>query len=91
LNGFDFAIFVVTPDDQIDIRGKQFCATRDNVIFEIGLFMGGLGVERVIFVSAVNAADFRLPSDLNGITYATYELGRVTLLMNWVVIISQPR
>jgi predicted nucleotide-binding protein len=76
LDGFDFAIFIVTPDDKVDIRGTEFTSTRDNVIFEIGLFMGGIGLDRVIFVSAAKISDFRLPSDLDGITHATYEAGR---------------
>src|SRR5579872_530626 len=52
LDSFDFAIFVATPDDNIDVRGVTHTTARDNVIFEIGLFMGGLGVDRVIFVAA---------------------------------------
>jgi hypothetical protein len=37
---------------------------RNNVIFEIGLFIGGLGRERVFIVTPQNTGDFRIPSDL---------------------------
>src|SRR5262249_8463122 len=40
------------------------------------LFMGGLGSDRVVFVSAAKVEDFHLPSDLNGITHATYDSRR---------------
>jgi CRP/FNR family transcriptional regulator, cyclic AMP receptor protein len=43
----DFAILVVSPDDRVSLRGKVFAAPRDNVIFELGLFMGALGRTRV--------------------------------------------
>jgi predicted nucleotide-binding protein len=65
INEFDFAILVVTPDDKVEVRGGQFASARDNIIFELGLFMGGLGSERVIFVSAARIEDFRLPADLD--------------------------
>ena len=35
---FDFAVFVFSPDDQIISRETQVVA-RDNVIFELGLFI----------------------------------------------------
>jgi hypothetical protein len=76
LEKFDFAIFLATPDDRVDIRGSEFTTARDNVIFEIGLFMGGLGTDNVIFVTAAKIADFRLPTDLAGITHVTYNLNR---------------
>ncbi|WP_168794454.1 TIR domain-containing protein [Paraburkholderia aromaticivorans] len=74
---FDFAIFVAAPDDEVEVRGKHYSSTRDNVIFELGLFMGGLGTDRVIFITAGNIREFKLPSDLQGITHATYESERV--------------
>jgi predicted nucleotide-binding protein len=76
IDKFDFAVLVVTPDDKVEMRGDDFAAARDNIIFELGLFMGGLGSDRVVFVSAAKVEDFRLPSDLNGITHATYDAGR---------------
>jgi predicted nucleotide-binding protein len=46
LDEFDFAILVLTPDDMILSRGQEHPSARDNVLFELGLFMGGLGRPR---------------------------------------------
>lgn len=71
LDQFDFAIMVLSPDDTIETRGQTFSSPRDNVIFEVGLFMGRLGRSRTFIVHAVDS-DLRLPSDLAGITLAPY-------------------
>lgn len=46
----DFAIAIVQPDDVATIRGKEVVTPRDNVIFELGLFIGRLGVRRSFLV-----------------------------------------
>ena len=46
LKRFDFAVFVFSPDDKVTSRGSTSDAARDNVVFELGLFMGRLGRER---------------------------------------------
>lgn len=67
----DFAILVMTPDDITTSRKKKKVSPRDNVIFELGLFMGSLGRERCFFIHNENS-DLKLPSDLLGIMGATY-------------------
>jgi len=69
---FDFSVFVLTPEDLIEKRGDVQRAARDNVIFELGLFMGSSGRHRTFFVHP-RLADMSLPSDLAGITAATYD------------------
>jgi hypothetical protein len=72
---FDFAVLIVTPDDTIQSRGGTRNITRDNVLFELGLFMGALGKERVYMLyDRNNRPD--LPSDLAGVTPVTYSLHR---------------
>ena len=72
LDNFDFAVFLFTPDDTVRIRDEEFRTVRDNIIFELGLFIGRLGLERTFFVRPDDCRDLRIPSDLLGITAATY-------------------
>ena len=69
----DFAVLVLTPDDIIESRGSVALAPRDNVLFELGLFMGRLGRERCLFVYD-KTSNVKLLSDLFGIAGATYQL-----------------
>jgi hypothetical protein len=73
LDQFDFAILVLTPDDLISSRTEEMPSPRDNVLFELGLFMGGLGRDRT-FIVYDRAARIKLPSDLAGVSAATFEL-----------------
>lgn len=70
-NQFDFAILVLTPDDTSVSRDVASLSPRDNVLFELGLFMGAIGRERV-FMVIPDAPTLKVPSDLNSVTSATY-------------------
>ncbi len=67
----DFAIFIFTPDDVANIRNQEKNITRDNVVFELGLFTGTLGKERCFIVKPRNI-ELHLPTDLLGLTPADY-------------------
>jgi CRP/FNR family cyclic AMP-dependent transcriptional regulator len=67
----DFAVAIAEPDDRVWSRGKRWPAPRDNVIFELGLFMGRLSRPRAILMEPVDAK-VKLPSDLEGVTTARY-------------------
>lgn len=67
----DFGIFVFSPDDETIIRGNVSDSVRDNVIFELGLFIGALGKRRCFIVMPDNV-DLRIPTDLVGVTPAKY-------------------
>jgi steroid delta-isomerase-like uncharacterized protein len=67
----DFAIMVLTADDTTVRRGKSYPTTRDNVIFELGFFMGRLGPTRTYMVYDRGNAP-TLPTDLAGVTAATF-------------------
>lgn len=71
----DFAIFVFTPDDAVTIREEATHVVRDNVLFELGLFIGALGKERC-YVVRPRGIDMHLPSDLLGVTTADYVSNR---------------
>jgi len=72
----DFAAFLFTRDDIVRIRGKQTEAVRDNVVFELGLFVGGLGRNRCFILLARSEEDLRLPTDLLGLTPVTFDPSR---------------
>lgn len=65
----DFAVLVMTPDDFTRCRGLRKMAPRDNVVFELGLFMGSIGRDRTYLLSG---SDVKLPTDLDGITRLKY-------------------
>jgi predicted nucleotide-binding protein with TIR-like domain len=71
---YQSGIFVFTADDRIEIRGQILSVARDNVIFELGMFIGKLGRRRAFVVHPAQP-EITLPSDLNGITTASYPPG----------------
>ena len=68
----DFAVLVLTPDDAITSRKTKKVAPRDNVVFELGLFIGSIGRERCFLVHE-ESRDLKLPTDLLGVKPATFE------------------
>ncbi|MCZ4328514.1 nucleotide-binding protein [Castellaniella denitrificans] len=71
----DFALFVFAPDDEVLIREQHQNVIRDNVLFELGLFIGAIGLERC-FIVKPRGVELRLPTDLLGVTMADYEADR---------------
>ena len=70
----DFAVFVFHKDDQTIIRGNVYSSVRDNVVLELGLFIGSLGIEKCfVLVPKSVEGDFRLPTDLTGLTVTSYD------------------
>jgi predicted nucleotide-binding protein len=72
LQRFEFAIFALTPDDKTQQRDQFGLTPRDNVIFELGLFLGYLG-PRKTFMVRPRGMDLLLPTDLLGIEAADYD------------------
>lgn len=68
----DYAILVLKPDDLLEIRGQRIAAPRDNVIFELGLFIGALGRDRCFLVYP-RGVEVRIPTDLLGVIPLKYE------------------
>lgn len=70
----EFAVFVFHKDDKTIIRGNEFSSVRDNVVFELGLFIGALGLDRCfVLVPRSAEGEFRMPTDLAGLTVASYD------------------
>jgi hypothetical protein len=66
LDSFDFAILILTPDDMITSRDISSQGPRDNIMFELGLFMGRLGRSRTFIIHNADV-EIKVPSDLSGI------------------------
>jgi hypothetical protein len=68
---YDFAVLVMTPDDIRHSRGEYSKVPRDNVVAELGLFIGALGRSRVFFLKP-REEPITLPTDVLGITALEY-------------------
>jgi hypothetical protein len=72
LDESQFGLFIFAPVDVLTMRGKDSHAVRDNVIFELGLFIGRLGRDRSFIIMPKAVEDVHLPSDLLGINVGTF-------------------
>jgi 8-oxo-dGTP pyrophosphatase MutT (NUDIX family) len=76
LDNFNFGIFIFTPDDTAKIKNNQMLVARDNIVFELGLFLGRYGRERCFIIQPAEADDLHLPTDFAGITTAHFKSTR---------------
>jgi nicotinamide riboside kinase len=76
LTNSDFTVFVFTPDDIARIRNVEYQVVRDNITFELGLALGALGRERSFIIQPTLVEPVHLPTDLLGVTVASYEPNR---------------
>ena len=67
----DFGVAVAKFEDVVSTRDGEHKAMRDNVLFELGMFIGELGRHRTVLVHP-KLKDLVLPSDLQGIVPASY-------------------
>lgn len=68
---FDFALLVVEASDVAVVRGETVPVPRDNLLFELGLFMAILGRGRTFLLFNRDRPP-KLPSDLAGVIPLTY-------------------
>ncbi|GAB7226454.1 nucleotide-binding protein [Vibrio rotiferianus] len=71
----DFALFVFRPEDITTMRENSKPTVRDNVVFELGLFIGALGKERC-FILKPRGEDLHMPTDLLGVNLNDYDPNR---------------
>ena len=76
LSRMDYGIFVFSAADDLVIRGEKEKAVRDNVLFELGMFMGVLGQSNCFIVMPNNDGDIHIPTDLIGINLLKYDNNR---------------
>jgi len=75
-SGVSFAVVLLSPDDYAhsrssDPKNAKFRA-RQNVVFELGFFIGKLGRTRVL-VLYQEEPNFEMPSDYSGVLYTLYD------------------
>jgi hypothetical protein len=73
LEDTEYGLFIFGADDLIRIRGTEVPTARDNVVFELGLFIGRLGRDRTFILMPKSSAGFHLPTDLLGVSTATFQ------------------
>ncbi|EGQ9892859.1 nucleotide-binding protein [Vibrio cholerae] len=71
----DFSIFIFSPDDLTIMRSREKYVVRDNVVFELGLFIGSIGKNRC-FIVKPRDVELHFPSDLLGITPTDFDANR---------------
>lgn len=67
---FDYGVLIATKDDIREMRDNISNIPRDNVMFEMGMFLGSLGLTRAFLLAEKHNT---LPTDYNGVTVPTFE------------------
>jgi hypothetical protein len=71
---FDFAVLIFGPDDLVTSREELYYAPRDNVVFELGLFISKLGrTNTFIIAPRLWRSGLKILSDLQGLNIAEYD------------------
>ncbi|MFT3746945.1 MAG: nucleotide-binding protein [Agriterribacter sp.] len=68
---YEFAVILLTPEIKTAIADGFKIFAKDNVIFEMGYFLGTFGRSRTFFV-VEKSEDFKLPSYIDGINCAEF-------------------
>ena len=77
--GSGYALILLTSDDDCLLldeetnQRKKVKRARQNVLLELGFFIGSLGRERVC---AIYKKGVEIPSDISGVLYKQFEVGR---------------
>ncbi|HEU4888074.1 MAG TPA: nucleotide-binding protein [Thermoanaerobaculia bacterium] len=86
---YDFGVFIFTPDDEITSRGVKGKVARDNVILELGVFLGSLGSDRAFAVveeGSTAKKKLKAISDLFGITLPKFAKSPAAALIASVAV-----
>lgn len=71
-----FAVVLLSPDDVAYVRGgspeESTFRARQNVIFELGYFIGRLGRDRVVPLYR-QEGEFEMPSDYSGVVFVPFD------------------
>lgn len=79
---YEYGIFVASNDDMCLKRDIVTNTMRDNVLFEMGLFLGSLGLNRAFLITHTSIT---LPSDFNGTTIIQYSETDINKAINDII------
>jgi len=82
---FDFGLLLGTTDDEVTYRENVMMQPRDNVLFELGLFIGRLGLSKCAFVID---KELKVLSDISGISLARFQKGDVNSFLTAIGQVS---
>lgn len=83
---YDFGLILGTKDDKVKVRNKNKLQPRDNILFELGLFIGRLGTSRCAFLVEEKIG---IPSDLQGITMSYFKRNNTESFENGVLSVKR--
>lgn len=83
---FDFGLLIGTTDDEVKYRGDSVMQPRDNVLFELGLFIGRLGLSKCAFVID---KELKVLSDITGISLARFEKSDTSSFVSAISQVSE--
>lgn len=83
---FDFGLLIGTTDDEVKYRGDLVMQPRDNVLFELGLFVGRLGLSKCAFVID---KELKVLSDITGISLARFEKSDTSSFVSAISQVSE--
>jgi hypothetical protein len=88
---YDFALLVFGQDDCTMMSDTPCANVRDNVLFELGLFIGHMGRERAFWVSPTGSKAPSVPADLRGIVYLDFDEPELTNRLSLLDSLSETR
>ncbi len=77
-NEINGALIIATSDDATWYRGNEYFTPRDNILFEMGLFIKALGRNKTGFILLKNLSGSspKIPTDLAGLNLITYDVSK---------------
>lgn len=82
---YDFGLLLGTTDDKVIVREKEMLQSRDNVLFELGLFMGRLGLSKCAFVVE---KELKILSDIKGFSLAEFSKDEIGSFENAISTVA---
>ncbi|ETZ08389.1 hypothetical protein AJ90_04845 [Vibrio parahaemolyticus M0605] len=68
-----FGLFIMTPDDILLRRNEEVNVARDNVLLELGMFIGKYGRDNCFIMLPRGETAPKMPSDLTGFNTLDYD------------------